>query len=317
MLSQRLAATTGTLEAVLKYWLESRDGENGMTTGQTLAGRFHIADLAKDQLGRGVMGKVYRATDSQTGERVAVKALDPAVVGSSAEISERFRREGEVLRQLNHPNIVKMIASFEEAGRSYLVMEYVPGGSLQDLLIAQKRLPSRRVIQISLDLADALTRTHRLGIIHRDLKPANILLAEDGTPRLTDFGCAFLSDWTPLTQAGVVVGTAHYLSPEACCGEPVDARADIWALGVTVFELLSGQRPFAGSNFTATITAILMQPAPSLPALVPDVPQPLVALVQRMLEKDPRKRISSVELVGAELEAILHGGYVAQARAAA
>ena len=277
-----------------------------MSDHQTLAGRFDIADPERNLLGRGVMGKVYRATDSQTGAVVAIKALDPGIVGSKSEMLERFRREGEALRQLNHPNIVKMIASFEEAKRHYLVMEYVPGGSLQDQLAAQNRLTSRRVMEIALDLADALTRTHRLGIIHRDLKPANVLLAEDGTPRLTDFGCAFLTDQAPLTQAGVVVGTAHYLSPEACCGEPFDTRADIWAFGVTLYELLSGQRPFTGSNFTGTITAILTQPVPDLATLVSEIPGPLVSLIQRMLEKDPKKRISSVRLVGAELEAILH-----------
>ncbi len=275
-----------------------------MSAGQTLAARFRIADLERDLLGRGAMGKVYRATDSHTGELVAIKALDPAVVGGSPEALKRFLREGEALRKLNHRNIVRLIASFEEAGRYYSVMEYIAGGSLQDVLVLQKRLPSRRVVEIALGLADALVLAHSRGIIHRDLKPANVLLAGDGTPRLTDFGCAFLADRTPLTQAGVVVGTAHYLSPEACRGEPFDARADIWAFGVTLFEILTGQRPFTGNNFTATIMAILMQPVPDLARLAPDVPEALGDLVCRMLEKDPQERISSMRLVGVELEAI-------------
>ncbi len=276
-----------------------------MSTGQILAARFEIADPERDLLGRGVMGKVYRATDSQTGDLVAVKALDPGVVVRSPETLKRFLRESETLRQLNHRNIIKLIASFDEAGRYYSVMEYIPGGSLQDLLVSQKRVPSQRAVEVGFCLADALALAHGRGIIHRDLKPANVLLAEDGTPRLTDFGCAFLADRTPLTQAGVVVGTANYLCPEACRGEPLDARADIWAFGVTLFEILTGQRPFTGNNLTATIMAILMQPVPDLARLAPDAPEPLADLVRRMLEKDPQKRIARMRLVGAELEAIL------------
>jgi serine/threonine protein kinase len=161
-----------------------------MSASQLIADRFEISDPEKDLLGRGGMGDVYRATDTQAGEPVAVKALKSGIIALDPEIVTRFVREGQALRQLNHPNIVGMVAAVEEEGRHYLVMEYVEGGSLQDLLAAQGPLPSTRVVEIALDLADALTRAHRLGIIHRDLKPANVLLAEDGTPRLTDFGIA-------------------------------------------------------------------------------------------------------------------------------
>jgi serine/threonine protein kinase len=278
-----------------------------MNADQTIATRFKIANLEKDMIGRGVMGKVYRATDSQTGELVAIKALDPSVVIHNPETLKRFLREGQALRQLNHPNIVKVIASFEETGRHYLVMEYIPGGSLQDLLASNAGLASRRVTEIALALANALTCAHQLGIIHRDLKPANVLLAEDGTPRITDFGCAYIIDGSRLTQAGILVGTTYYLSPEAFLGEVVDARTDIWALGVMVFELLTGQRPFTASNFTATITAILTQPVPDLTRLAPGVPEPLTDLVNRMLEKDHRKRIASMRQVAIELGVILRG----------
>ena len=183
-----------------------------MSGKQLIADRFELQDL----LGRGGMGEVYRARDTQTGEAVAVKALNPEILARDPSLLERFIREGEALRQLNHPNIVRMIAAVEEDGRHYLVMEYIRGGSLQDLLSANGHLPNERVIQIGLDLADALTRAHRLGIIHRDLKPANVLLAEDGTPRLTDFGVAYMADSPHLTQTGVLVGTVDYLSPEVC-----------------------------------------------------------------------------------------------------
>ena len=278
-----------------------------MIIDRLIANRFRINDLEKDLLGRGGMGDVYRAADTQTGETVAVKALNPEVVAHAPDLVERFVREGEALRQLNHPNIVRMIAAVQEQGQHYLIVEYVRGGSLADVLTAQGRLPSSRVIELALDLADALTRAHRLGIIHRDLKPANVLLAQDGTPRLADFGIAHVVSSPRLTQTGILIGTVDYLSPEICQGEPPDERADIWAFGVMLFQVLSGRLPFEGKSITAKLTAILTQPVPDLAQLTPDVPDALADLVYRMLEKDLQQRIPSVRLVGAELEAMLKG----------
>jgi serine/threonine protein kinase len=287
-----------------------------MSPTQPIADRFIISNLEHDLLGRGSMGNVYRATDTHTGEPVAVKALDPRVVARDPGILERFVREGEALRQLDHPNIVRMIAAVQEVEATtgvvahYLVMEYVAGGSLQDLLDAQRpdrSLSVPRVLEIALELADALTRAHHLGILHRDLKPANVLLAEDGTPRLSDFGIARVSEGPRLTQTGVLVGTPDFLSPEACEGKPIDERGDIWAFGVLLFEMLTGGTPFAGDTLSAKLAAILTQPVPDLAQRCPDAPEALVDLVYRMLEKDRAQRIPSVRLVGAELEAILKG----------
>src|SRR5512136_762655 len=278
-----------------------------MSTGRLIANRFRIDDLERDLLGRGGMGEVYRATDTQTGDTVAVKALNPQVVTRDPEILARFVREGEALRQLNHPNIVRMIAAVQEQGQHYLIVEYVSGGSLADVLAAQGRLASTRVMQIALEVADALTRAHHLGIIHRDLKPANVLLAHDGTPRLADFGIAHVESDQRLTRTGILMGTIDYLSPEICQGEPPDERADIWAFGVMLFEMLSGRLPFEGNSLTARLTAILTQPIPDLAQLAPDTPGALIDLVYRMLDKDPQQRIPSVRLVGAELEALLKG----------
>jgi non-specific serine/threonine protein kinase len=236
-------------------------------------------------------------------------------VASDPEVVPRFVREGQALRQLNHPNIVRMVDAVEQDGRHYLIIEYVPGGSLRDLLdrqcgpgIPMPGLPVARAVEIALDVADALTRAHRLGIVHRDLKPANVLLAEDGTPRLSDFGLAQVSARSRLTQTGTVVGTILYISPEACRGEALDARADIWAFGAMLYEMLTGAHPFAGDTLAAVVTAILTQPVPDLSQVRPDVPDPLADLVYRMLEKDRQQRIPSVRLVDAELEAILAGG---------
>lgn len=276
-----------------------------MPASEVIANRFIIQDLQRDIIGRGGMGTVYRGQDTLTGEVVAVKALNPDLVTANPDIVTRFHREAEALRQLDHPNIVKMIAAIEADGRHYLVVEYVGGGNLRQLLDREKKLPIPRVLQIALELADALSRTHHLRIIHRDLKPANVLLAYDGTPKLTDFGVASMADSSYLTQTGMWVGTPHYLSPEACNGEKLDARADIWAFGVMLYEMLVGKVPFAGDTLMATLTAIFRHPLPDLSLMRADIPEALLTLVQHMLVKERDQRVGSMRLVAAELEAIL------------
>jgi serine/threonine protein kinase len=272
-----------------------------MNEPQVIAGRYRIERL----IGEGGIGQVFYGTDLQTNEPVAVKALKPHVIEQNPNLLERFRREGEALKALNHPNIVKMLAAFEEDEQHYIVMEYVSGGSLYDILKQQRKLPIERVLYIALDLCDALTRAHRLKIIHRDIKPANVLLAPDGTPRLTDFGAARVEKLDHLTKEGGVVGTVAYLSPEACQGKPIDGRTDIWSFGILLFEMLTGQRPFDKPETLATVLAIVKEPLPDLIALWPEAPPKLVNLLYRMLEKDPEQRIASMRLVGAELEAII------------
>ena len=155
-------------------------------------------------------------------------------------------REGEALRRLNHPNIVKVLATVDEDNQHYIVMEYVSGGSLADLLLREPRLPVERVVSIGLELSDALSRAHHLHILHRDIKPANILLAEDGTPRLTDFGLARIGQLPRLTETRSILGTFYYLSPELLEGREVNERSDIWSFGVTLYEMLIGRLPFNG-----------------------------------------------------------------------
>jgi serine/threonine protein kinase/predicted ATPase len=272
-----------------------------------IAGRY-----ALDQtLGSGGMGVVYRGVDRQTGEIVALKRLKPDVIAGNPDLIARFRREGETLRRLNHPNIVHLRDTIEDHETHYLVMDYVSGGDLNTRL-RQGRLPLRRALSIALDVADALTRAHRIGVIHRDLKPANVLLAADGTPRLTDFGVAHIDDAERVTATGAAVGTLDYLAPEAIAGDPVTVSSDIWAFGVMLFEMLSGQRPFRPPTPDAApasvLHAIITRQPPDLQSLAhSDTPVALVDLVYRMLEKAPDARIASVRQVGLELEAILQG----------
>jgi tRNA A-37 threonylcarbamoyl transferase component Bud32/tetratricopeptide (TPR) repeat protein len=253
----------------------------------------------------GGMGEVYLGRDTQTGRPVAIKRLRSEWANSNVEVIQRFHREGEALRRLDHPNIVKILDSLEREGQPVIVMEFVSGGTLQDLLAKAPQLPLERVLSIGLELADALARVHHLGILHRDIKPGNVLLAEDGTPRLTDFGVAYLArPDNRLTQEGQILGTTVYLSPEAWRGETLDARSDIWSFGAMLFEMLAGQPPFTAENPVAIMSAILNNPLPELSRLRPDAPPALVELISHMLMKDRNQRLDSMRQVAAGLEVI-------------
>lgn len=274
-----------------------------MSEPTIIGGRYQQGEL----IGRGGMGDVFIGADTVTGDPVAIKRLHPHIVQENQSILDRFQREGQALRQLNHPNIVKMLATIQENDYHYLVMEYIGGGSLREMIDREKKMPIKRVLNIALDLADALTRAHRLNIIHRDIKSDNVLMKDDGTPCLTDFGVAHMGNLTRLTQTGSVIGTYAYLSPEACNGMELDERADIWSFGVMLFEMIAGRPPFLENSTPAVLTAILTKPTPDLTRLRDDVPPALSALIRHMLEKDREKRISSVRVVGAELEALIRG----------
>jgi len=184
-----------------------------------------------DQIGEGAMGVVYRGVDTHTMQPIVIKRLKPDL--ADAAMIERFRREGEALRQLNHPNIVKMFDAVEENDQYSLILEFVPGGNLREMMDRQPKMPLDRVLSIGIELSDALSRAHHLKIVHRDFKPANILIAEDGTPRLTDFG--------------VITGTFAYLPPEAFAESQPTSLFDVWAFGVVLFELLTGRRSLSSS----------------------------------------------------------------------
>lgn len=275
---------------------------------QIIAGRWEVTR----SLGQGGMGDVYLGYDLDTDEEVAIKLLKPDVMDAMPDLIGRFKREADLLLQLNHPHIVRIISTVDEDDLHYLVMDYLPGGTLKDMIAAEGALPIDRVLNMALDLGDALTRAHRLHIIHRDLKPANVLLADDGSPRLSDFGISRVADSTTLTKSGALVGTINYASPEACQGREITTRSDIWSFGVMLCEMLTGINPFSREQIAATVTAILNAPPPDLEDERPDAPLALIDLIYRMLEKNPDDRISSMRRVGAELEAILQGDQPAE-----
>jgi len=280
-----------------------------MSEGAKLIGnRFTLGNI----IGMGGMATVYSGIDTQTNEKVAIKLLKQEAILQDPDIVARFDREGEALRRLNHPNIVKILATVVEADKHYVVMEFVGGGDLNSLIQDHRQsatpIPIQRILEIALDLSDALTRAHRLKIIHRDIKPANVLIAEDGTPRLTDFGVAHFSDSTKMTQTGALIGTLAYLSPEACSGDPLDGRTDIWSFGVMLYELLALKRPFDEPSTAALLISILNKTPKPIADLRPDTPPQLVYLLEEMLAKDPDDRIATARLVGAQLESIISGG---------
>ncbi|MFN8561511.1 MAG: protein kinase [Anaerolineae bacterium] len=256
-----------------------------------------------ERIGTGGMGDVYRGLDHHTNTPVAIKVLRPEL--ATQDMVQRFLREGEALRQLNHPNIVKLLDAVHDNDRYYLIMELVEGGALDAVLRRTPVLPINDVLNVALDLADALTRAHRLNIIHRDIKPANVLLAKDGMLRLTDFGIARVIG-SEITEVGSVLGTVAYIAPEILHGSPADARSDIWSMGLMLFEMLIGEHPFKRYQQSGgLITAILDGALPDLETMRSDAPPALVDVINRMVTKDRDERIPRMRLVGSELEAIL------------
>ena len=267
---------------------------------EIIAGRYIIDKL----IGEGGMGTVFRARVQDSGEQVAIKQLKAAC--ATPEQITRFQREGTALSALNHPNIVALRDAVETDGQYYLVMDYVKGGDLAHLL-QDGELSTKKILAMGIDLADALTRAHKLGIVHRDLKPANVLIADDGTLRLTDFGVARVTDSQTLTEADSIVGTIDYIAPEVFSGGENNVQSDVWAFGVLLFEMLTGRRPFKGASVSETIMNITQQPVSDILDYRPDAPLDLIDLIYRMLEKDPAARMTSVRYVGAILEDISEG----------
>ena len=268
------------------------------------------------KLGEGGMGEVYRARDTRLGRDVALKVM-PAALAGDAERIERFRREARAAAALSHPNIVTLHSIEEAEGVTFLTMELVEGEGL-DRLVPATGMPIERVVDIGVELAAALAAAHEKGIVHRDLKPANVMVDAGGHVKVLDFGLAkvegpapgdgMVRDTTLLgTQAGALLGTLPYMAPEQLRGDRVDARTDLFALGVLLFELATGERPFRGTNGAELSGAILRDPPPGLVARRPQAPADLERIVSRCLEKDPRDRYAAASVVHDELRLLRRG----------
>jgi len=259
-------------------------------------------------LGAGGMGEVYKARDTRLGREVALKILPPHLVGDP-DRRQRFLREARAASLLNHPNIITIYDIAETGGAHFIVMEYVAGRTLADRMAAG-RLETAETLGLTRQIAAAMGKAHGAGITHRDLKPANIMITPEGVVKVLDFGLAKLEEprgdeeATALgTQAGMIMGTAAYMSPEQASGKPVDARSDIFSFGLVLYEMLSGQRAFAGDNAITVMAAILHQEARPLREVAPQVPAELEDVTARCLRKDPAARFQSIFAVIQALEA--------------
>ena len=266
-------------------------------TPRTYMGRYELTHL----VARGGMAQVYRAVDLQLDRPVALKVLFPELSVDKTFV-ERFRREAQAAANLSHPNIVPVFDWGEDDGVYFIVMEYIDGRSLSTVLRDPQKMPPNQIAQIGAGVAAALAFAHRHGVVHRDVKPGNILITPDGEVKVTDFGIArAMNTEESLTQTGAVMGTAAYFSPEQAEGKTVDARSDIYSLGVVLYEMAVGRPPFTGDSPVA-VASKHVRDQPVLPRVAnPACPAALEAVIMKAMAKDPAARYGSAEEMRADL----------------
>src|SRR5215469_11510019 len=256
------------------------------------AGRYEILG----ELGRGAMGVVYRATDPVVGlslEKKTIRLSEEGTGLSRQELLSRFQTEARAAGLLTHPNIVVVFDAGEENGLFYITMELIEGKSLQSLLDAGHTFPAPRVLRIMEQTCSALQFAHERNIVHRDIKPANLMLTADDTVKVTDFGTAKILQFGTVQQTQQVMGTPSYMSPEQVKGRPVDGRSDIFSLGVLLYEVLTGEKPFPGQTITTVIYKIVNEEPIAPRTLNPSLHAGLSDIVMRALAKDPEIRYQS------------------------
>jgi eukaryotic-like serine/threonine-protein kinase len=279
----------------------------------------------QSSLGAGGMGEVYKARDTRLGRTVAIKIL-PAHLCGTREAKERFDREARSISSVSHPSICHLYDVGAEDGISYLVMEYLEGETLADRL-KQGPLPLEQLLKMAIEICEGLETAHRRGVVHRDLKPANIFILPDGHAKLLDFGLATSSPVDQgetmgaadssqtveyamqLTSPGSAVGTIAYMSPEQARGESVDGRSDLFSLGVVIYEMATGHRPFTGPSPATVFDAILNRQPRPVAEINPDLPASIGRLITRLLAKNPRERYASAKEVSEVLCEIQQGRF--------
>ncbi|UCE41820.1 MAG: protein kinase [Candidatus Aminicenantes bacterium] len=273
-----------------------------LTTGSIFAGRYQIMT----ELGKGGMGRVYRALDQKINEEVAIKLIKPEIAKDKRTI-ERFSNELKMARKIAHRNVCKMYYLGEEEGAHYITMEYIPGEDLKSMIRMSGQLSTSTVIKIAGQVCDGLNEAHRLGVIHRDLKPNNIMIDKQGNARIMDFGIARSLSTEGITGSGIIIGTPEYMSPEQVEGKETDQRSDIYSLGVILYEMATGRVPFEGDT-PFTIGVKHKSEMPTNPQELNDqIPDDLSEIILKCLEKDKEKRFQSAEEVQTDLTRIAGG----------
>lgn len=258
--------------------------------GDTISDRYSIIDL----LGKGGMGVVYKAVDDKLGEVIALKVLKPDAMSADTSALERLKSEIRLARRISHRNVVRTHDFGEADGLYYITMEYVAGTSLRQLIDQHGRLSVEATLAVGKQLCRALEVAHEQGVIHRDIKPQNMMVQPDGVLKVMDFGVARLAERSSgMTQAGVVVGTLEYMAPEQILGEEMDARVDLYAAGVVLYECLTGRAPFASSSPIARVSRMLETVPPAPREVYGDIPEPMSQLVLRAMSADRDARPAS------------------------
>ena len=267
-------------------------------------GRYEIIS----ELGRGAMGTVYLGKDPLINREVAIKTLrySNADDDEMAKAKKRFFREAEAAGRLTHPNIVTVYDVGEYQGTAYMAMELLDGTDLVSYCHKQNLLPCEEVLKIVSTVAMALDYAHSNGVVHRDIKPGNIRILKRGDIKVVDFGIAKVMD-TSKTQAGVIIGSPNYMSPEQIEGQRVDGQTDLFSLGVLFFELLTGEKPFTGENITSLMHNIITQPPPPIQSLVPGIPDCCVKVLERALAKDKGNRYPNGQKMANDLMDCVYG----------
>jgi len=290
--SEEIPAPTKTLETPREK----------LTTGSTFAGRYQIIE----ELGKGGMGKVYRAVDKKLNEEVALKLIKPEIASDKKTIG-RFSNELKLARKISHRNVSRMYELMEEEGMHFITMEYVPGEDLKSFIRRAGPLSAGKTIFIAKQVCEGLVEAHRLGVVHRDLKPQNIMIDKQGNAHIMDFGIAHSLEVKGLTEAGMLIGTPDYMSPEQAQAEEIDNRSDIYSLGVVLYEMVTGRVPFEGK----TAISIAMKHKTEIPIapreLNSQISEEINAIILRCLEKDKENRFRTVEELLAELRAVEEG----------
>ena len=269
-----------------------------------LVGNYKI----EAKLGEGGMGAVYKGVDTMLDREVAIKALRPELA-SQTSVVERFRSEAVTLAKLNHPNVATLYTMFRQGDELYMVLEFVRGETLDNILQRRGALPSEEAIPVFCQVLDGINHAHELGIVHRDIKPANMMLTENGTLKVLDFGIARLLGSARMTRAGNIIGTLEYMAPEQVKGQETDARSDIYALGMMLYEVLTGKLPFDTENeFELMKLQTEEMPAPPR-SINPAIPESVEEAILRAIQKDPNARYQTA---GEMRDILLEAGFGAQ-----